>query len=162
MQETNSEQVHSPEYSTIQRVKKERHHFPRSMELARRQPNTAKEQLSIPYPSKIGKFLPEYLILQGCPELFLSIKIQNTTIPQGKRNIFNRAPYFVSVPSLSTEQIFSQLMLYCPENLKLPGKKIPQSTIFTEQLPVTALATTAGESTNQIPSSPEKVNVIFH
>ena len=56
-----------------------------------------------PYLSKIGKYLPEYSLLQGCSEFVFLVEIQNATIPQAMGHIFIRTPNFASVPRLSTE-----------------------------------------------------------
>ena len=58
------------------------------------------------YSRKIGKSLSEYLILQGCSDFVLSIKIQNTFTFQVKRHTFHRATNFNSVLLLSTKHIF--------------------------------------------------------
>ena len=71
--------------------KKERHYF------SRKQANTT---VGIPqYPRKVGISLPEYLILQGRSEFVLSI--QNSSLYQAKRHIFNRTPnFYCSQPRL--------------------------------------------------------------
>ena len=59
----------------------------------------SKYHKAIPFhPKKICKTLPEYLIFQGA--LSLSSRLQSTSTPHGKRQIFNRASNFVSVPRL--------------------------------------------------------------
>ena len=59
----------------------------------------------IPYYSKkICKYLKEYLILPECFEFVLQIIIQNTSTSRAKRQNFNRAPNFASVPWLCTVQ----------------------------------------------------------
>ena len=68
-----------------------------------------------------GKFLSEYLILQGCSQFVLSIKIQNSSISQAKIHISNGAPNFASVPPLSTEQLF-----FSAEVLLLRTPQIPR------------------------------------
>ena len=76
------------------------------------------------YSRKTCKYLQEYLILPGCFKFAVQILIQNTSISHAKRQNFNRAPNFVSVPWLWTIQNTSIF----------PGKNTPQSTISTEQI----------------------------
>ena len=73
--------------------------------------------------------------------MILSIKIQNTSILQAKRHIFNRTPNFASVPPLSTEQLFFSAGVVLSKTFPTPGEKhiTSQNTFFiTEQLPVAA------------------------
>ena len=55
---------------------------------------------------KINKSLPEFLSLQGCSEFLLLIKIQNTSISQATKHIFDRTPNISRVLPLSSEQFF--------------------------------------------------------
>ena len=59
------------------------------------------------------KSLEENLVFEGCQEgcseVFILIKIQNTSISQKNRHIFDRAPTINSVRPLSTEQFFSSV-----------------------------------------------------
>ena len=108
------------------KFKKDRYYF------ARKQ---SKHRKGTPqYSKRKGKSFPEYLILKGCSESILSMKIQNTSIFQAKRHIFNRAYCFRFQHNIS----FSQLTLYYPEHLEFPCKNTPQNTFFKEKLPVTA------------------------
>lgn len=60
----------------------------------------------------------------------------STQFPR-RRDIFNRSPYFASVPPLLTLQFFFSAMTYYLEHLKFPGKHIFQKIFFAEQIPVT-------------------------
>ena len=46
----------------------------------------------------------QYLILPGCLEFAFQIIIQNTSISHARKQTFNRAPNFVNVPRLCTNQ----------------------------------------------------------
>ena len=66
----------------------------------RKQANTTKG-IPLYYPWKICKSLPEYLISQDALGLSSNDNPEHVNIPR-KRQIFNRAPNFVSAPRLFT------------------------------------------------------------
>ena len=104
----------------------DRHHFPI------KQRNTIKGNLSISGKYQINVY--EKLVSKECFEIVLPIKIQNTSISEEKRHVFNRVTIFISVVSLSTVLLFiSDENVHNTSNFQA---KTPQNTFFTDELPV--------------------------
>ena len=97
-------------------------------------------------PRKIGKSLPEYVILQERTEFFFSIKIQKISISLTKKDLFLTEHTillmclrFACIKSLFQQNSsFSKLLLYYPEHLKVPTKNTPDNMSFTEEPPMAA------------------------
>ena len=87
------------------------------------------------YSKEIGKFLPEYLILQGRSDFVLWIQIQNTSIFQVKRHTFNRTINFASVLLLSTEQLFLLAEVALFRTSQIPKEKHISEHLFYKTVP---------------------------
>ena len=90
------------------------------------------------YLRNIDKCLTEHLILQGCSEFIFSIKIQNNSISQAKRCIFNKTHIFASVPPLSIEQHFFLAEVLLFRTPKISSQRNTADQLFTELLQVAA------------------------
>lgn len=101
---------------------KERHHFPREA----KQYHKGTPQ----HPRKKSKPLTDYLIFQGCCQIGLSIKIQNTLISQAKRDNFNRTPNFANVLCFSTAEPFSSAEVILFRTSQVPWGKNPEHLFY--------------------------------
>ena len=104
----------------------DRNHFPIKQRI------TIKGNLSISGKYQINVY--EKLVSKECFEIVLPIKIQNTSISEEKRHVFNRVTIFISVVSLSTVLLFiSDENVHNTSNFQA---KTPQNTFFIDELPV--------------------------
>ena len=103
------------------RIKKNTIIFPGSKQISQKSTSASK---------KLGKSLPKYLILQGCSEFVLSIKIQSIQISNAKRQIFNKIPNFVKVAPPSTVQFFFLAEVVLSRKPQSPTQKHTSKHIF--------------------------------
>ena len=108
------------------------------------------------YSKEIGKFLPEYLILQGRSDFVLSIKIQNTSIFQVKRHTFNKTINFASVLLLSTEHLFFLAEVVLFRASQIPMEKHISEYLFYKTVPSGCFCCKASNSFSSTFNSPTR------